>query len=105
MPHYSATEKLLHKLALGFEPLLSLSFSLEKQFIKPYSCRAEAVYVTGLARSGTTALMEAIHSSNEYASLTYQDMPFVLAPNLWSKLTKFASMNLTLRSVHMATAY
>ena len=45
------------------------------------------VFVSGLARSGTTILLNALHKSNEFASLSYQDMPFVLAPNLWSKLS------------------
>ena len=45
------------------------------------------VFVSGLARSGTTILLNAIYDSNEFASLSYQDMPFVLAPNLWSKLS------------------
>jgi hypothetical protein len=44
------------------------------------------VFVAGLARSGSTALLRAIHSSEEFASLSYVDMPFVLSPNLWGKL-------------------
>ena len=45
------------------------------------------VFVTGLARSGTTSLLNAIYKSNKFASLTYEDMPFILAPNLWKKIT------------------
>ena len=41
------------------------------------------VFVTGLARAGTTILMREIYASGEFGSLTYADMPFVLAPNFW----------------------
>ena len=46
------------------------------------------VFVTGLARSGTTILLNAIYQSNQFASLTYDDMPFILAPNLWGKINR-----------------
>ena len=45
------------------------------------------VFVTGLARAGTTILMREIHGSGEFGSLTYADMPFVLAPNFWHRLS------------------
>ena len=45
------------------------------------------VFVTGLARSGTTILLNAIYQSNQFASLTYDDMPFILAPNFWAKIS------------------
>jgi hypothetical protein len=47
----------------------------------------EHVFVAGLARSGTTILLNAIHQSNQFASLTYDDMPFILAPNFWKKIS------------------
>ena len=43
------------------------------------------VFVAGLARSGTTMLLNAIYQSDQFASLTYDDMPFILAPNFWAK--------------------
>ena len=45
------------------------------------------VFVAGLARSGTTIFLNAIYQSNQFASLTYDDMPFILAPNLWKKIS------------------
>lgn len=45
------------------------------------------VFITGLARAGTTILMREIHGSDEFGSLTYADMPFVLAPNFWQRLS------------------
>lgn len=47
------------------------------------------VFVAGLARSGTTLLLNTVFSTEDFASLSYDDMPFLLAPNLWSKLTGF----------------
>lgn len=31
--------------------------------------------------------MRALHQSDEFSSLTYRDMPFVLSPNIWSKVS------------------
>jgi len=44
------------------------------------------VFIAGLARSGTTTLLNSLYLSNQFASLTYDDMPFILSPNLWSKI-------------------
>ena len=88
MSDYSLLERTLHRLALGFPLLTELSFDLERHCIKPVSEHRDAIYVTGLARAGTTALMRGIYASEQFASLTYDDMPFVLAPNLWEKLSK-----------------
>ena len=84
---YSLLDRVLHRLALGSTALAELSFDLEKQFARPSAQRRDAVYVTGLARAGTTALMRALHDNGQFASLTYDDMPFLLAPNLWAKLS------------------
>ena len=44
------------------------------------------VFIAGLARSGTTSILNYLYSSDEYASLTYKDMPFLLSVNLNSKI-------------------
>jgi hypothetical protein len=44
-------------------------------------------FVCGLAGAGTTILMREIYDSGEFGSLTYADMPFVLAPNFWHRLS------------------
>lgn len=48
------------------------------------------VFVSGLARAGTTILMRLLYQTGEFCSLTYRDMPFVLAPNLWAKISGFS---------------
>jgi hypothetical protein len=66
-----------------------LTFDLERLFVSD-SPRSEGdhVFISGLARSGTTALLNAIFSTEVFASLSYADMPFVLAPNLWSRINR-----------------
>lgn len=44
------------------------------------------IFITSLARAGTTALLNAMSSIPGLASHQYRDMPFITAPYLWSKL-------------------
>jgi hypothetical protein len=64
-----------------------VTFDFESTNIAPSSKTGDHVFITGLARSGTTILLNALYKSNIFASLSYADMPFVLAPNLWSKIS------------------
>ena len=43
------------------------------------------MFITGLPRAGTTSLLNFLFSLDEYGSLTYNNMPFILSPN-FSKL-------------------
>jgi len=63
------------------------AFDIEQSIFTNESNDDNHVFVAGLARSGTTILLNALHKSDEFASLSYADMPFVLAPNLWSMLS------------------
>ena len=86
MKNYSWLQQRLHHLALSSQIIREVAFEIENSFITPKESPDNNVFITGLARSGTTILLNAIHQSDEFASLSYRDMPFVLAPNLWSKL-------------------
>lgn len=69
-------------------------FSLERSIYSkgaPDPVSGNHVFVSGLARAGTTVLMRAIYNSNQFASLTYKDMPFALCPNLWKTVTDLFS--------------
>lgn len=94
MATYSTTDKFLHKLYLGNYPLSRAALEMEEIMFgakrKKISIK-EMVFVTGLARSGTTAVMNRIFETGEYASLQYSNMPFVLSPNLWKRDLKIAS--------------
>jgi len=85
---YSATDRFLHRLALG--PLAEMLHDIERaRFLKSSpEDSGRHVFVTGLARAGTTILMREIHRTGAFGSLTYADMPFVLAPNLWAGISR-----------------
>jgi hypothetical protein len=87
MNNYSWLQQKLHQLALSSNFMREVMFDVESSAISTNQTKGNDVFVSGLARSGTTILLNALYESNEFASLSYKDMPFVLAPNLWSKLS------------------
>ena len=102
MNNYSWLEQKLHKFALSSQFMREVTFDFESTNISSSSETGDHVFITGLARSGTTILLNALYKSNIFASLSYADMPFVLAPNLWSKIS-FNKKNLELKeSAHGA---
>lgn len=90
MADYAPLDRLLHRVALQVTPVAELSFDIDQRLnrLSPADIRAERhVFVSGLARAGTTILMRRIFSSGSFCSLTYRNMPFVLAPNVWSRFS------------------
>lgn len=90
MSDYSALDRILHKVALGAPAVAEMIHDIERgMYLKsaPDISHGRHVFVTGLARAGTTILMREIHASGQFGSLTYADMPFVLAPNFWKKIS------------------
>lgn len=104
MKKFSNLEKILYRLILGNENIARASFSIEKSLfykITNESRNSSHVFVAGLARSGTTILMRSIYNSNEFCSLTYRDMPFILAPNVWEKISSsFANQMTAVERMH-----
>lgn len=94
MATYSATDKFLHKFYLSNYGISRATLEMEEllfgQKAKQLDIK-EYVFVTGLARSGTTAVMNKIFNTGEYASLQYGNMPFLLSPNLWKRKLKIES--------------
>lgn len=86
---YSALDQMLHRLALGSTAVAEMSHDIERgMFLKSAPADdGRHVFITSLARAGTTSLMREIHRTGQFGSLTYADMPFVLAPNLWARLS------------------
>ena len=90
MAEYGLLDRLLHRITLQAAPIAELSFQIDQ-----VASRARAasvadgrhVFVSGLARAGTTILMRRIYASGEFCSLTYRNMPLVLAPTLWSRVS------------------
>ncbi len=86
MNNYTWLEQKLHQFALSSQFMREVTFDFESTNIYSSSETESHIFITGLARSGTTILLNALHKSSIFASLSYSDMPFVLAPNLWSKI-------------------
>ena len=86
---YSRADRLLHRIAMT-GAVLDLSFDIERSRFGA-AARAQAggapVFVAGLARAGTTIILRVLHETGAFASLTYRDMPFPLAPNSWHRMT------------------
>lgn len=93
MNEYTSLQKFLHRVSLSPKFVRKLSFDLEKYFFLKSDVleNCNHVFVTGLARSGTTIMLRALYDSSDFATLTYADMPFLLAPNIWGKLQRTAN--------------
>lgn len=81
---------LLQLLTLQFTGVAEMSFDIEN-ILTPPNNKIKAhnpIFITGLARSGTTALMRHFYDIQLFGSLTYLDMPFVLMPNTWKRMVK-----------------
>ena len=86
---YGAGDKIIHALAFsGPRALRALSKLDDRIFARAIAEVPETppVFITSLARGGTTALLNAMHELPQMATHRYCDMPFVSAPVLWSKL-------------------
>ena len=83
MQNYNFIQKLLHDLVLSNKLVNKSLFELEKfLYLKNNNIDKNShVFITGLPRSGITILLNFLFSSNEFASLKYSNMPFVISPN------------------------
>jgi hypothetical protein len=88
--NYSRLDRLLHRVAFA-TPIVQLTAAdIEKAV---YGSTYEAIratrpiFITSLPRAGTTLMLEALNRFPSLASHAYRDMPFVLAPLLWSRLS------------------
>ena len=83
MQNYNFIQKLLHDLVLGNKFIKKSLYELEKSiYLKKNSTQNNKhIFISSLPRSGTTILLNLIFSSNEFASLKYSNMPYILSPN------------------------
>ncbi len=81
---YNFLSQLLHRLVLNH---YHLGFWLLSRQIRNTTNESvhnqKSVIITGLARSGTTALTKTLHKNGNFSSLDYSNMPFLLYPRLW----------------------
>ena len=85
---YSPLERLLHRLALGPRFIREATFDLETARLpKGFTVGPQPVFIAGLARSGSTILLNSLYQAGVFRSLTYRDMPFVLMPGRWRQMS------------------
>ena len=87
MNNYNFIQKFFHDLVFTQNYINKILFEVEKFFLrkKEIIIDQDHLFITGLPRSGTTSILNFIYSSEEFASLKYLNMPFILSPN-FSKL-------------------
>lgn len=98
---YSELSKLLHRMALNNYTIANKLFKKEVKKVdkkKKVKKRNDFVIISGLARAGTTSLMNDIAKIDSFRSLSYANMPFLMAPNLWAKFYKPKQTELKERS-------
>lgn len=93
---YTEASILFHKLILNNYNLGKKLFGIDTFFKKNKKVVPNEffVIVSGLARAGTTALTEQLFKVGTFSSLSYANMPLLMAPNLWKKLYKPKTSNL-----------
>lgn len=89
--NYGRLDRILHKLAFD-TPALQLDFA-ESEDTKLRTrlgnlAPRPPLFITALPRAGTTLLLDHFAQLPEFATHTYRDMPFVLVPELWSRISK-----------------
>lgn len=97
---YSGLSQLLHRMALNNYHIADKLFKRETKKIKKKKLerREDFVIVSGLARAGTTSLMNNLARIDMFVSLGYNNMPFLMSPNTWAKFYKPKSNKLKERS-------
>ena len=84
---HSALDQLLHRKLLNHP---HVHMRLMRREVAQWRKRGGApkptfLWVTGLARAGTTSVLERLVATGAYHSLNYANMPLVLAPGLWKR--------------------
>ena len=89
---YGPVDRLLHRVALGSPRIAEVFHEVERNRYLKDSPEDQGghVFVTGLARAGTTILLRELYATGQFGSLLYADMPFVLAPNFWANVSRGA---------------
>lgn len=98
--NYSALDRLLHRLAFSTPAAQFIAADLEETIFKNAFESVEPgppVFITSIPRAGTTLLLEVLHRFPSMATHTYRDMPFVLAPLLWSRFSSLFHRRAELR--------
>ena len=91
---YGSAARSLHRLALASPAFGRACLDFESLFQRgtgDFSTKDPHILIAGLARSGSTMLLRTLYSLGIFRSLTYRDMPFVMMPGLWRRLSALAT--------------
>lgn len=90
MQRQSLADQALHLLAL--ENVRFRKFSFDRECRRNRSAAKPSrknLFIAGLARAGSTALLNALFASGQFAATTYALMPFLLAPSFANRMSTF----------------
>lgn len=101
MNNYPLYSKVLHNLCLNNKLIRTSLYELEKIFFLKNKdqkiINEEHIFITGMPRAGTTAVLNYIYYSGLFSSLLYKDMPFLFSPNFQSLLSFNRKISLSKR--------
>lgn len=98
--NYSFLDRTTHKLAFGLPYIQMIAADLEQSMYASnfgHIAVDKPVFVTSLPRAGTTLLLEVLNTFAVTATHTYRDMPFIMAPLIFSKAGKNFQKEATLK--------
>jgi hypothetical protein len=87
--NYSFLDRLIHRVAFAVPPFQLIAADAENALFRTAFDGVDGgrpIFITSLPRAGTTLLLEALYRFPSLAPHLYRDMPFVMAPMLWSRL-------------------
>lgn len=98
MNQYNFLDKILHEQFLGNNALSNFCYKriLSKSLTENEVIKSSNIFITGLARSGTTALLNKFYATEELGSFLYKFMPFILLPEL-AKIASSSKDNIPTR--------
>jgi hypothetical protein len=89
--NYSRLDRVLYHVAFrGVGVQKALADIEDRLFLANHDCSPveTPIFVTSLPRAGTTLLLEVLTAAPGLASHVYRDMPFVLCPLLWDRISR-----------------
>ena len=94
MKNYSFLSKILHRQFLNDKNIINFQINiLKNKSIKFDLKNCRYIFITGLARSGSTALLQAFDSTKIFSSMRYKYMPFILSPRIAQIYSTYLSDN------------
>lgn len=88
--NYSALDRLVHRLAFSSPAVQLAAAEVDQASFRRSARHVELdppVFITSLPRAGTTVLLELLVALPGFCASSYRDMPFALAPKLWSRVS------------------